>query len=348
MAGRVKLRTQTGVQVLGRYGMPGNGILFVLVGPSGAGKNTVMKDVLPDFSNLRQLATMTTRGIREGEQEGREHRFVSREQFEDLIETDALVEWQQVHGKDLYGTPRQMVDESIAAGRDLIADVDFLGASKLKEGYPDHTVLIFVTPSRLDILADRIQKRGGISPEALSGRLERARFEMTFAPQCDYLILNDALETAAEQLHQIIESERSQRHGEGDLGKPLLPRHAFHCLVTALIRYEDKLLVKSNSLLQPELPSFSLEGDDVGQPHEILQQKIQNLLGHQIKIDSVADERFDFVAPNHVAIVTAHAQIFIDYTYKASLASLEKVEGWEWKPLSSLMLSAPLGELVTT
>ncbi len=327
--------------------MPDNGILFVLVGASGAGKNTVMKCVFQDFTNLRQLATITTRGIRAGEQEGREHCFVTPERFLDLIETEALVEWQRVHGNDLYGTPRQTVDEAMAAGHDLIADVDFLGASKLKEAYPDHTVLIFVTPSRLDILAERIQKRGNISPDELVGRLERARFEMTFVPQCDYLILNDVIETAAEHLHQIILSERTRRRGEGDPERPLLPRHAFHCLVTALIQHDDKLLVKSDSLIQPKLPSFPLEGDDLGQPHEVLQRKILNLLGHPIRINSVVDERFDFVAPNHVAIVTAGDQIFIDFTYKASLESQDRVDGWEWRSLASLMLSAPLGELVT-
>jgi guanylate kinase len=166
-----------------RNAMPRKGILFILVGPSGAGKNTLMKRVQQQFDNLPQLATMTTRSKREGEKNGREHWFISHAKFQELIDTNALIEWQRVHMNDLYGTPRRMVEDAINTGHDLIADIEFLGAAAIHEGYPDNTVLVFVTPSRLDILTDRILQRGNITPEVLANRLERARFEMTFAPR---------------------------------------------------------------------------------------------------------------------------------------------------------------------
>ena len=191
--------------------MPRQGILFILVGPSAAGKNTLMKPAQAHFGDLDQLATMTTRDIRDGEEQGREHWFVSHQEFQHLINTDSLVEYQNVHVDDYYGTPRKTIENAIAQGRDLIADIEFLGASAILRAYAEHVVLIFVTPSNLDILAERIEHRGNVTPEEVKDRLERARFEMTFAPQCHYLVLNDEVTTATEQLQRIIASERARR-----------------------------------------------------------------------------------------------------------------------------------------
>ncbi|MBN1201001.1 MAG: guanylate kinase [Anaerolineae bacterium] len=329
--------------------MPRNGILFILVGPSGAGKNTLMKPVQAQVENLKQLATMTTRDIRPGEKEGREHFFVSHAKFHALINAGELVEWQRVHLDDLYGTPRKTVEEALNADRDLIADIDFLGASKVHAAYPDNTVLIFVTPSRLDTLAERIWQRGNVTPEVLTERLERARFEMTFAPRCHYLILNDDLEPATGRLRQIVESERIRHRGGGADHGPALLHDVIHTTVTALIRYNNKLLTRDNT---PDnlLPTFAVQ--DYAQPlHETLQSQLQQTLNCTVHIEAISDSRFEFVAPNHVTISAAPPpDIYLDFTYKCSLQPPlpESVPGWRWQSPAALDLPPDINRLAVS
>lgn len=188
-----------------------NGLVFVLVGPSGVGKNTLMRLALDHVSGLRQLPTATTRPRRDDEQEGREHFFLTDEEFDQHIEENALLEWQWVHGKR-YGIIRKSIEDAIRKQDDLIADIEVLGASILKKEFPNNTVLLFVSPPQLDALEDRIRKRGADTEEQIKTRLSRVGFEMKFAPQCDYLIVNDDLERATNDLLSIIFAERSQRN----------------------------------------------------------------------------------------------------------------------------------------
>ena len=108
---------------------------------------------------------------------------MTRKKFQRLIDTNALIEYTPVHMDDWYGTPRADVEDALNAGQDLIADIESLGATKVHAAYPETTVLIFVTPSRLDTLPERIRQRGGLSRQAIANRFERAKFEMIFAPQ---------------------------------------------------------------------------------------------------------------------------------------------------------------------
>jgi len=318
--------------------MPGEGLLFILVGPSGAGKNTLMKRVQEQLGDLPQLATATTRPKREGEQEGCEHRFVSRAQFQAMIDAGALIEYQPVHVGDLYGTPRKAVEDALYAGTDLVADIEFLGAAKIHEAFPQNTILIFVTPSNLDILAERIQQRGNVTPQELADRLERAKFEMTFAPKCDYLILNDIVEPAAEHLRQIVVSERIRRRGRRVDHFRVVEPPVFHASVTALLQYEDKLLLRRDTKSGP-LPTFPITDHDT-RPHEVLRQKIRQTLGQDVDIEAISDERFDFVAPHHVALAAIPHDVYLYFYYKCLHRSSYPLEipGWEWKPLSTLNL----------
>jgi guanylate kinase len=314
--------------------MPREGILFILVGPSGAGKTTLLQRVQRQFDNLTQLATMTTRGKREGEEEGREHWFISHAEFLKMIDEDDLVEWQQVHLKDLYGTPRQTVEDAIHGEHDLIADIEFLGAGKVHAAYPEHTVLIFVTPSSLDILMERILRRGAISPEALTNRLERAKFEMTFAPRCDYVLLNDDVDDAAAQLHEIILNERILHRNH---------RHTVHTTVTAVIHHGDHLLLREPD----KLPSFQIDEEARQQlPHEALQSRLQTAFGQAVTIEALSDSRFNFVAPNYIDIKAAPPEIHVNYYYKCSFPEPLTIPGWEWYPSSSLNLPANVGDFV--
>ncbi len=187
------------------------GLLFVLVGPAGAGKNAIMNEVLRQLADLHQLPTATTRPMRDTEQQGREHLFVSDAEFQKMDERHELIESQTVHNH-LYGTPRATIEAAMHDGRDLIADIEPLGATYLHTAYPDNTVLIFVQPPSVDDLIKRMSIRGE-SQDEIDRRLQRVEMEMHYAPQCDYLITNyqDQLKQSSAILYGIVLAERSRR-----------------------------------------------------------------------------------------------------------------------------------------
>lgn len=323
--------------------MAADGIFFVLVGPSGAGKNTLMRRVMDHLSGLNQVATMTTRGKRENEQEGVQHRFVSRERFQQAIDRNELIEYQRVHQRDLYGTPRDVVDAAISSGTDLIADIEFLGAEKLYDAYTQSTVLIFVTPSNLRILADRIMQRGDISPRELAGRLNRARFEMTYAPECHYLIINDDLEQAAQELRRIIVTERNLRRDQAlDEGKRVTP-HQIDAYVTAIIQRSDRVLLDGDAL-----PRFKLDAGE-RRLDVAARERVEHLLDAPLQVVGPRDERFDYPAPSQITVSGASPRFALEYVYRFSYPETDYPlpDGWQWVALSRVELPDMLDELVT-
>lgn len=320
--------------------MARKGTLFILVGPSGAGKNTLMKRVQQHISDLPQLATVTTREMRPDEQEGREHRFVTKEEFQRLIDTDALIEYQPVHSGNLYGTPRDTVENALHAGQDLIADIEFLGAGKIYNAYPENTVLIFVTPSNLDILAHRVRQRGDISARDFEQRMARGRFELTFARRSHYVVLNDVLEPAAEHLRQIILSERQRRGREiTDLRLPLAQPET-HSEVVALVQYRGYVLARTNSDV-PIFPSSVLEQASDA-PHDILQSYIDSELSQAVSVNSLSDARFDFIAPHYIELAVIPHAVYLYYYYCCTVAERIPFEGWQWVAVDDLKLPAAL------
>lgn len=187
------------------------GLLFVMVGPAGAGKNAIMNEVLRQLPDLHQLPTATTRPMRDTEEQGREHLFVSEAEFQQMSEGDELIESQMVHNH-LYGTPRATIEKAMRDGRDLIADIEVLGATYLHHAYPQNTVLVFVQPPSVADLIKRMSIRGE-TQEEIDTRLKRVEMEMQYAPQCDYLITNyqDQLKESSAILYGIVLAERSRR-----------------------------------------------------------------------------------------------------------------------------------------
>jgi len=190
--------------------MPRSGILFILVGPGGVGKNTIMNAVLDHTDNLTQLATYTTRGVRAGETEGKQHHFVTPDAFRALINQDALIEYEEVHPDRFYGTPRDTVEDAFKESHDLIADVDVVGAFRIKNAYPAQTVIVFVEPIALDVLEARMKERGE-NAEEIAKRMKRAELELSYRDRADYRIVNDDLEMSIRQLSSIINGERLKR-----------------------------------------------------------------------------------------------------------------------------------------
>lgn len=186
--------------------MNGKGILIVVSGFSGAGKGTLMKRLLEKYKETYALSiSATTRQPREGETDGREYFFKTKEEFEKMIAKDELIEYAR-YVNNYYGTPKAYVEEQLAAGKDVILEIEIQGAQKVKKAFPD-TVLLFVVPPNADELKKRLIGRGTESMEVIASRLDRAAEESEGMEAYDYLVINDDLEACAEQMHHIICSE---------------------------------------------------------------------------------------------------------------------------------------------
>ena len=188
--------------------MERKGILVVVSGFSGSGKGTIMKELLSRYDNYALSISATTRSPREGEQDGREYFFKSREEFEEMIAADALIEHACYVG-NYYGTPRAYVEEQLALGRDVILEIEIQGALQIKKRFPD-TLLLFVSPPDAKTLEKRLVGRGKESLEVIESRLCRAVEEAEGMESSEYFIHNDDLDTCVEQVHRLIQGEHSR------------------------------------------------------------------------------------------------------------------------------------------
>ncbi len=185
--------------------MKTEGLLVVISGFSGAGKGTIVKELLRRHDCYRLSISATTRKPRTGEEDGREYFFVSKEQFEKLIAEEGLIEYASYVG-NYYGTPRAYVEEQRRAGKDMLLEIEIQGALKVREKFPE-AILIFITPPDAETLKKRLVGRGTETEEQISARLSRAAEESSFMKDYDYLIINDDLDTAVEELHHLIASQ---------------------------------------------------------------------------------------------------------------------------------------------
>ena len=188
--------------------MKNRGILIIVSGFSGAGKGTVMKKLMNDYDNYALSISATTRGPRNGEQDGREYFFKTIEEFETMIANDQLVEYAQYVG-NYYGTPKAYVEQMLDEGKDVILEIEMQGAMKVKEKMPE-TLLVFVTPPTAMELKNRLVGRGTEDMDTINARLRRANEETVYMDKYDYLLINDDLDECVKELHGIIQSEHSR------------------------------------------------------------------------------------------------------------------------------------------
>ncbi len=182
------------------------GDLFVVSAPSGAGKSTILKAVLADISGIAFSISHTTRPQRPGERDGVDYFFVSQPRFQEMIEQGAFLEWALVHG-NYYGTSRVFVEEMLSRGEDIVLDIDVQGAFQIKEKLPE-AVLIFVAPPSLNELERRLRRRGTEDDATIELRLFNAVSEIKAIPSYDYVVVNDLLDKAVEDMKTIILSRR--------------------------------------------------------------------------------------------------------------------------------------------
>ncbi|MDR1117252.1 MAG: guanylate kinase [Oscillospiraceae bacterium] len=183
-----------------------NGVLAVVSGPSGAGKGTVVSALINSCGSCFLSVSATTRPPREGEIPGKHYNFVSRDEFEDMIKKGELLEYAEYAG-NYYGTPRRDIDLLLSEGKDVILEIDMQGGTMVREKRAD-AVLIFLTPPLIGDIEKRLRGRNTESEDSIKKRLETARRELSGAGSYDYIVINDSVDMAVEDIRCILRAER--------------------------------------------------------------------------------------------------------------------------------------------
>lgn len=180
------------------------GKLFVVSGPSGVGKGTLVRALTSARDGYWLSVSATTRAPREGEQDGVDYYFISEERFQELVDQDGFLEYAGVHGKH-YGTPKAPVQEHLDAGENVILEIDVQGASIVHANMPG-SIMVFIQPPSIEALRERLEKRGTESADLISKRVENARLELTRMNEYDVVVKNDKLEDAIRLFIAIFDS----------------------------------------------------------------------------------------------------------------------------------------------
>jgi len=216
--------------------------VFIISAPSGSGKSTLVHELRIRVAGLDFSISYTTRNPRGSEQNGKEYYFISREEFEQMIESAEFLEHATVFGKSYYGTARRFLREAEAKGHDLLLDIDVQGAAQVKEKCPD-AVSIFVLPPDRQILEWRLRRRGEDDEATIQRRLDTARREIENYDKYDYVVINDKLEESSESLQAIVLSDRLRKTLSGS--------------DTRMIELADRCRLSNiRSRVQPILESF--------------------------------------------------------------------------------------------
>lgn len=302
------------------------GLLVALVGPAGVGKNQLMKHVMAN-SPITQLPTATTRAIRDGEQEGREHFFVTRDEFLKLIADDQMLEYQEVHRR-FYGMVRRVVENAFAHGQPIIADIDIYGAMTIRQRYPEQTVSVFIQPPSIGSLIDRMRARGDREAE-ISKRLLRVPLELDLASNCDYIVINDEFAQAAHGLLEIVQAEIA--------GTPERPAsvsaqlaHPYQYVARVIPLRGDQVLCSDGSF-----PTAVIGKDD--QPFERALFALRNQLGIEPSLERLIHAELPhdkYVPPLSLDYELAETGEVITFNYLYRLEDTATLpQRWQWEPV---------------
>lgn len=193
--------------------------MLVISGFAGTGKGTLVSALLEKYDNYALSVSATTRSPRQGEKDGVHYFFKTREEFQEMIRSEELIEYAQ-YVDNYYGTPRDYVEQKLAEGKDVILEIEMQGALKIKEKFPD-TLLLFVVPPDADTLQKRLKGRGTETPEIIKKRLHRAIEETEYIFKYDYLVVNDQIDECVQKTHAIIQSEHFRVQRNEDFVKVL-------------------------------------------------------------------------------------------------------------------------------
>ncbi|MFA5988398.1 MAG: guanylate kinase [Sphingomonas sp.] len=192
------------------HGFKRRGVLFVLSSPSGAGKSTIARKLLADEADLEMSVSVTTRPIRPGETDGVDYHFVSLDKFRDMVANHEFLEWAHVFDHR-YGTPHAQVDALLAAGKDVLFDIDWQGAQQLFQIAGGDVVRVFILPPSMEELHQRLLRRATDSVEVIDARMKRAASEVSHWDGYDYVLVNDDVERCFADVKTILAAERLRR-----------------------------------------------------------------------------------------------------------------------------------------
>ena len=184
------------------------GRIFIISGPSGSGKDTVLSKLFEALKEIKFSISSTTRAIRGNEVEGGKYNYISKEKFFSMIDNDELLEYNEFVG-NFYGTPKAPIEEAVKKGIDILVEVDVNGAAQIREKKPQ-AISIFIMPPSLEVLKNRLSNRGTETPELVEKRLKSALDEIARANEYDYIVVNDDLQEAVLDITSIINSEKSR------------------------------------------------------------------------------------------------------------------------------------------
>jgi guanylate kinase len=179
--------------------------LIVLAGPTAVGKGTVVKYILEHYPNVHLSVSATTRAPRPGEVEGESYYFLTHEQFDEMIAGGDMLEYAVVHGQNKYGTPKQPVVAALAAGRQVILEIDIQGARQVKKAWPE-AKLVFIAPPTWDELVSRLKGRGTETADEQARRLETAKLELSAQDEFDYVVINDEVARCASEVVDLMQA----------------------------------------------------------------------------------------------------------------------------------------------
>ena len=183
-----------------------SGQLFIVSAPSGAGKTTLVRLLLENDPGICVSISTTTRAPRPGESDGREYHFADVPRFLEMVSHGDFIEWVEVHG-NYYGTSKRWIENEMAAGRDVLLEIDWQGAQQVKKAFPD-AIGVFIMPPSLETLGERLSGRGTDSAETIARRMAAARDEMRHVDEFEYVIINDDLRTALAYLLAVVDASR--------------------------------------------------------------------------------------------------------------------------------------------
>lgn len=192
------------------------GLMLVLSSPSGAGKTTLSRKLLDEDNNVMLSVSVTTRKMRPGEKNGRDYHFIDRKQFDAMVDNDELLEWAEVFD-NYYGTPKKPVMDALAAGRDVLFDIDWQGTQQLRERARTDLVSVFVLPPSILELERRLRARAQDDYETIHRRMAKAANEMSHWAEYDYVVINRDLEQAFAEVAAILAAERLKRERQPGL-----------------------------------------------------------------------------------------------------------------------------------
>lgn len=182
------------------------GNIFILVAPSGAGKSSLAKEIVANNCSIFLSISYTTREKRQDEIEGKDYNYISMDKFYNMRKENMLLEWEQVHD-NMYGTPKKPVEIALNAGKDVLLEIDYKGARKIKQIYKNSTT-IFILPPSIDELKKRLYNRAQDDNEIILKRLNNASQEVKYSKECEYVIINHDFHIALHEIKQIIEVEK--------------------------------------------------------------------------------------------------------------------------------------------